>query len=221
MLHLYAVVDRPEIAAPGVPGVDGRHPTFIVRNGVALAVGQGGNGQAATLAAIERHEAVIEALMADRAVLPARFGSLVSDEARARDLLDRRHGEIVAGLDRVRGCVEIGLHMAWRNVVGEHRSGERSRRPAHIVFEAYAGRVQAQLARYARQARRMAIGTGDHVADLAFLVAADWQQTLLAKARALRQEHRGAVMVCTGPWPPYSFVDLDLSDLRPEATRGG
>ena len=211
MLHLYAVIDRPEVAAPEIAGVDGRHPVFVARDSVALAVGRGDAGQAATLTAIERHEAVVEALMADHAVLPARFGSLLPDEAAAEGLLSERYGEIVAGLERVRGCVEVGLHMAWRSIVATHRPGERAGQAAHAAFEAHIGRTQAQLARYARRARRMAIGVDDHVADLAFLVATDWLPTLLAKARAVRQEYREAVMVCTGPWPPYSFVDLDLS----------
>ena len=220
MLHLYALVDRPHIAIPEIAGVDGRPPVFIAKDGVALVVGGHGDKNDATLSAIERHEAVVEALMADHAVLPARFGSLVPGRVQALDLLSGRHREITTCLRQVAGCVEIGLHLAWRGpgsgIADGKRSGETERPFLHASFDAQIGRVQTQLARYARQSRRIAVGAHEGIADLAFLVAADWLPTLLAKARALRRECRDAVMVCTGPWPPYSFVDLDLSNLRQE-----
>jgi len=60
-----------------------------------------------------RHEAVVEILMADRTVLPMRFGTVLADEAAIQAVLAAHHADFVASLDRVRGRVELGLRVLW------------------------------------------------------------------------------------------------------------
>src|SRR5205807_2635684 len=55
------------------------------------------------------HEAVVEAVMQDGAVLPMRFGSVVDD---VEAFLASRRASLVAALSRVRGAVELGVRPA-------------------------------------------------------------------------------------------------------------
>jgi hypothetical protein len=55
------------------------------------------------------HEDVVERLAAATTVLPLRFGSLHRDRAAVESFVAEKHDELAATLDRVRGCVEIGV----------------------------------------------------------------------------------------------------------------
>ena len=239
MLHLYAIVDRPEAPLPdlAVPSL-----TVVTGPAAALVAGRIDGPVATTATAIQDHGAVIEALMADRAVLPVRFGSRVPDARSAMALLVDNRSAIAACLSDVAGCVEIGLHLApacsdetpttagcvapratpaasGRDHLESKRRETAVRRSRRAGFEATVSRIHDHLARATRRARRAA-DAGD-VADLAFLVAADRLPTFLAAVRSLRGQCRDVVMVCTGPWPAYSFVDLDLTASLERRTDDG
>ena len=58
-----------------------------------------------------RHEALLEELMQERDLLPVRFGTLVADEHDAARAVAERSEELLAGLERVRGAVELALRV--------------------------------------------------------------------------------------------------------------
>ena len=236
MLHLYAIVDRPEVPLPdlGVPSL-----SVIAGPGAAL-IGRGVDPPlAATATAVQGHGAVIDALMTDRTVLPVRFGSCLPDARSATALLHDHRAAIAAGLRDVAGCVEIGVHLVPTgddDVTGRDApdpgpaaSGQahlaRKRRDAAALrtrragFNAAVDRIHQRLAPHARRMHRTSDAGG--VADLAFLVAVARLPALVAAVRSLRPQCPEAVMVCTGPWPAYSFVDLDLTVERERSTDGG
>src|SRR5215475_12341801 len=66
-------------------------------------------GRLARLA--RRHDAVVRALATRGAVLPVRLGTLFSDAAALTALLDETAHDLVAELDRVRGCGEWDLRI--------------------------------------------------------------------------------------------------------------
>ena len=61
--------------------------------------------------ALWAHERVVERLMADRTVLPMRFGSTVTDDDAVRRLLVDRQTAFLAMLARIRGRVELGVRV--------------------------------------------------------------------------------------------------------------
>jgi hypothetical protein len=126
------------------------------------------------------HEQVVEAAMARGPVLPMRFGSVVDD---ITGFLAARHDEFAAALDRVRGAVELGVRVIVPEVESEPTSGtEYLMRRA--TSSALAERVHAPLA----ELSRASVGRFcECVTSLADRVETD--------------------LVCTGPWPPYSFVE--------------
>jgi hypothetical protein len=155
------------------------------------------------------HERVVETLMRQRAVLPTRFGTTLPDEDALANVLRRRARSFREGLDRVRGCVEIGVRVRWE-AAGEPaaegsdylagRRGElREARRAVAV-------VHRPLARLARASSWSTPAAGGLLAA-AYLVPADDVRRFAAEAQGVQDADPALDVSCTGPWPPYSFVE--------------
>ncbi len=96
-------------------GLDGR-PLRIVADGALGAIVGELDGAEPELSAANLwdYEQAMERLMAARAILPARFATVLGDDEQVRALLRERRDELAAGLERVRGAVELGARARWR-----------------------------------------------------------------------------------------------------------
>jgi hypothetical protein len=179
------------------------------------------------------HQAVLQRLMEDGAVLPMRFGLVAPDEDSVRQVLDENAQAYSDRLRLLAGCVEYNLKAArdrddlLREIV---RTSEEVRRlneftrghpEAHeermALGEFVSGEVQRREDDDARaiveavspHAVRHVRGEGDkeHFLSASFLVR---DETADAFARAVREEgeRRGDAydLSLYGPLPPYSFV---------------
>src|SRR5918911_1693864 len=113
MLHVYALVRRPA-TLPDTAGIAGARLRVVqvteTLDDVASETQAGGS--AATEEAILAHARVVEQLAATAAaVLPMRFGGAVADDDELRRRLAPREQELAAALERVSGCVELGLRV--------------------------------------------------------------------------------------------------------------
>jgi hypothetical protein len=215
VIHIYAFTEH-DAAPDGVMGLDER-PVEVVPSGpVAAVVSDLAGAPSAEAAVLWRHEAVIEALMRAHAVLPARFGALLDDRAAVRALLGRNATVLGAGLERVRGLVEVGVRI--RHLVdGEPEpapspatstsSGRDyllARRDALHAEDDAATRIHEALAARAREAvQRRGEGRGASLVG-AYLVDPAELEAFTAEVAAFRDPD--LQVVCTGPWPPYHFV---------------
>ena len=197
MIHLYA------IAEPGPPVV-----LEELRHGDLCGIFARHGDREPTIEALERHERVVEDLMAVRTLLPARFGSVLDDEDELHALLERRAGEFAAALGMVRGRVEIGVRARPRSVPDV---------PAPETGRAYVERKLARLraARAVQDDMHDPLAARAHAAVArvlaepepefagAYLVDRD---TVEAFRACVEEVADGREVACTGPWPPYSFV---------------
>ena len=221
MIWLYAVCDRPELPPPRRRGM-AQSPLDAVRAGELLAVISRHvhpPGEPA-LDALWVHERVVERLMADRAVLPMRFGSRLPDEGAVRDLLEARQQAFLAALDRVRGRVELGVRAIRRGngaapgdpvaPAPETASGRdyvlSKVRESHRTEHA-AATLHDPLAALADAARRQRPRSPDEVLRASYLVDRGSLPRFRAAVERLQRTQPDAAILCTGPWPPYSFVD--------------
>jgi hypothetical protein len=179
------------------------------------------------------HEKVVEALMSDRAVLPVRFGTLLPSRQGVGDMLCRAYDSLVEDIVRVRGQVEIGVRFltaidldaeagvsAERHIepVKMHGMGpgsvhllaklakERERRNRQraklsLVREAY-----ELLASHANASRLDDEPEDRNGASAAFLVPRDTWILFRDIVSHVANAHPELALLCTGPWPPYSFV---------------
>ena len=186
MIHVYGVVeDLREL--PPVAGVDGSPLERRRVDGLELVVSDGA-GTEVTQAAVLRHAEVVESLMSrSDAVLPAQFGRPFGDEAELEAAIRPKARDLERGLERVRGCVEFGLRVAGESVSAT--SGTEYMR--------------------ARLAQQQALEPLEKLARAsvpnAYLVPLDDVDAFQEAVRRLQAEHPELTIVCTGPWPPYSF----------------
>jgi gas vesicle protein GvpL/GvpF len=159
-----------------------------------------------------QHEAVVERLMAHAAVLPLRFGTMLRGVEQLDAFLRDHRDDLAEGLDRVRGRVELGVRVLGEpprerpQGAGSGREYLMARRDAHHRAERAAGEVHEPLAAVAREARLRTPGAPPTILAGAYLVDRDAVDTFKARVRALAAARRDVSVVCTGPWPPYSFV---------------
>jgi hypothetical protein len=234
MIYLYGIADRPR-ASPGErAGLREGALEEIVCCDIAAIVSVF-DGAAVSTAADEvwRHEEILESLMEERTVLPARFGTLLPSAEYVGEILRRAYGALVRDIARVRGQVEIGLRFlgasedsaadgalpAFSNdAVGSAANPgsaylrmrvvrERARRSRLQGRAAIIRGIYERIARHATEARLDDAPDDLRGMSAAFLVRRDGAasfRTIVGRAAAANPE---LTMLCTGPWPPYSFVD--------------
>ena len=158
--------------------------------------------------ALWAHERVVESLMAEGPVLPMRFGTALPDADAVRSAVAARREELAAALDLVRGRVELGVRV---QATGDE---EDRARPvtgreyllARIAADDRATAVHRPLDAHAVASRRRATSEAGEVLRAAYLVDAETVPAFRAEVERMQAEHGGLAVLCTGPWPPYSFV---------------
>ena len=197
MIELVAITDDP--APPGPP-------LRSVRSGELAVLYAPAGEEAVSAEALWRREALLEALMEDRDLLPVRFGTRVADETAAAQAVAGRGEELRAGLDRVRGAVELALRVR-SPAPGEPPPPVASGRD-YIAAKAGRGRAAMRIHEpLAALARESVIQHGDELLRAAYLVERNAVEPFAGRVRAFQREHPELALVCTGPWPPYSFAE--------------
>jgi len=231
VIYLYAISDklnRPMIEARGL----GNAPlSVLVHRQVAAIVSTVSEADVTpTVLHLWQHESVVETLMADRAVLPVRFGTVLGDTGRVRTTLARHHTNLVRALDLVRGRVELRVTVLWE---GGEETGE-----GHGLAEAQ-GRGRAYLLSRLKERQRAKTLAGEIHAALAPLAVASVQQLLVTPRMLFSAAYlveRNEVLafrdgvtnlaaaypdlevLCTGPWPAHNFVSTNMNDEEGEGT---
>jgi Gas vesicle synthesis protein GvpL/GvpF len=198
LIELYAITDDP---APPRP------PLRAVRCDGLTALCAPAERRQVTPEALWRHEEVVEALMEERDLLPVRFGTLVPDEDAAARAVAQRRAELAASLDRVRGAVELALRAHPRE---PEEDGPLRGESGRDYMRAKARRVQAARLLHeplAFIARESVVQPGPELLRAAYLVDRDAVETFVSLVRRLQQAHPKLDVLCTGPWPPYSFAE--------------
>jgi hypothetical protein len=168
-----------------------------------------------TEASILAHARVVDELAAaNDAVVPARFGRGFEDEDSLRAAVVERSSDLKAALERVRGCVELGLRVLApaANEGATAASGhdymvgrlERTRRDEQVAEQ-----LHGPLAAIARDATKSLRATPKLLLSAAYLVPRGDVDRFREAVRAQQEEHAELTFACTGPWPPYSFATAD------------
>jgi hypothetical protein len=215
VLYLYAISDSP--TRPDVSGLDGA--TLSLSDGDGLFAIWSEHDEPrfeADESSLWEHERVVEALLAEGSVLPMRFGSWMPGSDAVLDLLAGRREEFELGLERVRGAVELAVraivHAELSEPVHAFAGAERSgteyilgRLNEEKRSVAIASRIHEPLLALSRASKPLSTSLSDSV-NTAYLVARDDVVPFRAAVEKLDDTVEDATIVCTGPWPPYSFI---------------
>jgi hypothetical protein len=213
VIHLYGLVQGLD-ELPPLTGVEGALLERRQIAGLDLVVSRTGTElPEVTDDAVLAHASVVEELMArSRAILPARFGRAFASEEELADAVETKLPALEHGLTRVSGCVEFGLRVLGRE---SPRRGStslsgveymRDRLDEETERERLSEELHRPLALLARADARFG-GASDDLLHAAYLVPDEQTAPFRDRVARLERRHPGLTMVCTGPWPPYSFAD--------------
>jgi hypothetical protein len=196
VIELYAITDDPSPPDPPLRAVQSDGLTVLCAPAERREM---------TAEVLWRHEEVVESLMEERDLLPMRFGTLVEDDEAAVRALDERREELKASLERVRGAVELAVRA--------EAAGDREDTPAGPSGTDYM-RAKAHRTEAARLlhepldflARESIMQPGQELLRAAYLVDRDAVEGFVGLVRRLQATHEDLRILCTGPWPPYSFA---------------
>lgn len=212
-LLLYAIAEA-EVAVAGT-GLEDR-PLHSVKAGPLAAIVSTHDTPRPqpTIDTLCQYEEAVERLMSSNAILPARFASVVEDEEEARTMLSRRRRDLVSALDRVRGAVELAVSAGWRGAPQPAAAARRG--PGTAYLETRLGqRARAKqvavalepLAGVARVSRCRLNPRAEAVLQAAYLVDRTRIDDFVGLVEVLDGRLAEVELACTGPWPPYSFVE--------------
>jgi hypothetical protein len=183
-----------------------------------------------------RHETVVEKMMVSRTVLPVRFGTVLEGGRAVQDVMTEHYADFASDLTRLYGRVELGLRVLDQErpeepppearpesappaVPGErpaYGSGrayllarseqERRERTVREQAEALAAELHAPLAHLAALSTHRVLATPNLLLTAAYLLDRPAVASFRQEVETLARDYPHLRFLCTGPWPPYSFV---------------
>lgn len=166
------------------------------------------------------HESVVERLMQTSTILPMRFGTTVEETGVLLALVKERQQEFEAGLERVRGAVELSVRAQLPDApepipVSDSEPGDaehpgttylldRARGVRH--GEGLAEAIHQPLVKLARESAQRRHAGVPAAFRAAYLVDEKHVAAFGEAVGQLNTQLREVKVSCTGPWPPYSFV---------------
>ena len=247
MIYVYAIADRPQRPLPEQLGLNDAQLAKVVCRDIAAVVSACDDARLSNGAdELWRHEAVVEALMRERTVLPVRFATLLPTPRHVAELLCRAYRALARDIARVRGRVEIGMRFlaACANDAdadcacavsdgdspgGAHRGSAYLRaKLADLQHRRARRRVELRRVRdvYELLASHADASTLDgdpetaHAISAAFLVPRDGVEVFRNLVGEVAGAHPELALLCTGPWPPYSFVTTGPRTNSSDACHG-
>lgn len=212
MIDLYAITDD-----PGPPLPDLADLSMVASHGLAVVCAPvaPSDGRELTPEVLWRHEEVVEALMEDRDLLPVRFGTRVEDETAAARALGERHDELARALDRVRGAVELSVRVMGEQpeeapIPDDVTSGAdylRAKVRSAAAHEEVVKAVHDPLNADARASRELGASAPGELLRAAYLVDRGRVSAFVDHVTLIQAAQPELRLLCTGPWPPYSFTE--------------
>jgi gas vesicle protein GvpL/GvpF len=212
-VYLYALLGGAPADTPGVGVCD--EPLRLVDLGGPLAlVGDVAAAPAPSPATLSAQDALLRRLAPGvDAILPARFGTLLADDAALVQALAPRRGELAEALARVAGCEQMTLRV-WGDRAAPIPEPERAgpgpgarylaaRRRARQVPEVDA--LRERLGELVRGERAERHDRPPLLATVQHLVARGGSARYLAAVDAAGPALSPWRVTVTGPWLPYAF----------------
>jgi hypothetical protein len=227
-LHLYCLLPSDMPPAAGISGIAGAAVEAVHCDALACWITRHDVRPAATTDSVRAHNAVVTAAMSPRVTpVPLRFGQWLADAGAVCSSIGKNAPHWLDLLHRFAGHAEYGVRIARTGLAdapqtardvhpGHEHTGREymtllaRRHAATAGWKADAARIAADLLATAGAAvsdsRIELPGGADEMVSLALLIpaarAAEYHESL----GGFRSQRRELRFLCTGPWPPYSFV---------------
>lgn len=211
MIYLYAITES-SAPVPAFTGLDGA-PLHLARSSKVAGLYSRHDQIEPAVApgVLWRHEQVVEAAMKHGPTLPVRFGTTFTEDDALMRALESDGERLHRQLERVRGCVELAVRVGvadteepapvdGRRYVEAKLAGRREREAAERTLAPLAGLAVSARSSESQGQRGVICGS--------YLVHANGVERFTDEVRLLQRQNPELALSCTGPWPPYSFVEV-------------
>lgn len=240
--YFYGVIDCSREGALGITGIDDRAVCCTPWHDIGAAVSEFPRDRcSANVSAIARHELVIETLMKTHSLLPARFGTILSEAAQVTELLSANYEGFLRDLERLRNKVEFGLKVLWpagelrmlieRNEPGLSPPGNCPAGPGarYALFkrresaielalahraEGNVTEIQRALLQFSSESRCQVLPSEGLMLSGVYLVDRSQCEAFRKVVDALQSKSSKFCFLLAGPWPPHSFMSLDSRIMK-------
>jgi Gas vesicle synthesis protein GvpL/GvpF len=207
---VYAIAQRGDSPVAGY-GLQ-KEPLRVIHADALTAIVSDHEGAALRpeVEALWQYERIVERIAQVRAIVPARFGSVMDGDEAVVKMLRSKREHLVTVLEHTRGAVELSVRATWVQAPEpEHQTGTGYMR-ARLQLRSRAREVAGALMPLGKLSRtsRCKLPAGpERAMRCAYLVDRELVEDFTASLRRLDQQLRDVELVCTGPWPPYSFAE--------------
>ena len=218
-LYVYCLTEGVDTLPEKLQGIGGAQVRLFQTENFSLLV----SGFAGDSVPVNRenalvHAAVVRSVLNQTTPLPFRFGTLVSEE-QLRNYLNARREALLENFARIRGCVEMSVKILLE--LKDREPGQTAVETPGTAFllekrreilgsEEIASWLGGQIGDSVRGTTIKTNLTNQLLLSAAHLVERDGIEEYrrrLKEARAARPELK---FLTSGPWPPYSFANIDL-----------
>ncbi|MFQ5571441.1 MAG: GvpL/GvpF family gas vesicle protein [Rhodothermales bacterium] len=240
MIYLYAITEELDGCIEALRGIDHALLTYLSRDGLVAVVSSiEGETVSPTPRRLWQHEQVVEALMTKGAVLPARFSTVFESEDVVEEKMSAFCEEYQVALNRLRNCVELNLRVVrlmesslggdgqasdeapelsettlrGRTASVAQKAVQEQHRTRKFSDESLGKALHQSLAECAVEHRLSLEDSRSMLMKSAYLVRNTRLDEIKEKVRELIEMHSNLHFLCTGPWPPYHFVEPITSAL--------
>jgi gas vesicle protein GvpL/GvpF len=210
-LYLFCLIDEP-VEAPLLAGLQDQPVRILSIGNFSVVVSDfHGNQLEPSKENIVIHEHVIEKFMDKATPLPFRFGS-VSSESNLHRFIGENADTLKADLEKVRGCVEMGLKVmtAPFPVETTPQSGteflEARKRQLDLQTSVSAIVEAAAVGLIRKSDVSLVRKTARPMVRIAHLVLRYHLNEYKSHIDELVRQRAEWAFLRSGPWPPYSFV---------------
>jgi len=230
--YLYCVTDTDPNLKDDLNGLEDQIVEVVSsQNLFVIASKFAGDAVPVTREKVLQHEAIVRKAFVATTVLPFRFGTLVT-ETGLETYLKARESSLLDRLEQVRDCVEMSVKIIWQNSSEIEDSGcavpnldgagagtaflvlKRQELLGNDRVEQEARELEAWLGAGLRDIVRQEQITIEPKQRLVFSASYLVERARLTDYRRelgrLQAERTDLHFLSSGPWPPYTFANIDL-----------
>jgi hypothetical protein len=219
-LYVYCLAEKIERLAEPASGISGARVDHLNLEGFSLLVSEfDGDTVLVNRDNVLAHAAVVRSILNETTPLPFRFGTVVTEQ-HLRSYLASHRTTLENKLAQVSGAVEMSVKIIWNTDQTDATFNSASDGPgARFLKEKQVRAAQAkevaawlqdQVGPLVKDEQLSLCPTEKLIVAAAHLIQRDavrGYRDQLTEARKIRPELHFLV---SGPWPPYSFANIDL-----------
>jgi len=236
-LYLYGIIDSSNQINEPIYGLEGAGVYSIPFCDIGAVVSEISRPiRGVTEGAVLEHEAVTEKLMANFAVLPVRFQTIIDGRDNLLSMMQSYYKDFRDNLDRVRNKVEFGIKVIWpsdkikEHITNAYKKNDKkvsvpgnssNKRFMREKFEKYKLDEEFEkkankfinvmdmfFSKFVAEKKLKKLKTEDLLLDAVYLVKKDDQDNFREAFEHIKGPHANFKFLFSGPWPPYNFVIL-------------